>query len=43
MERAQILSARCDRLLIKTLRESLISVPVRKDAPSAADCSAPAK
>jgi hypothetical protein len=32
LERAQIISARCDRLLIKTLRDSLISVPVKAPA-----------
>jgi hypothetical protein len=36
MERAQILSERCDRLLIKTLRDSLVSVPVRRDCGPAA-------
>jgi hypothetical protein len=31
MERAQVLSATCDRLLLKTLRESLLAVPIRRD------------
>jgi hypothetical protein len=43
MERAQILSATCDRLLLRTLRESLVSVPIKKDdtlRPSSCNSSA---
>ncbi len=33
MERAQLISARCGRMLIKTLRGSLMSVPVKASTP----------
>jgi hypothetical protein len=38
MERAQILSQSCDRLVLRTLRDSLMSVPARQ---SSADCQRP--
>jgi hypothetical protein len=42
IERAQIVSTGCDRLLIRTLREWLISVPLRTDA-AAQPCAPEAK
>ena len=39
MERGQLINEHCDRLVIKTLRDAPMSIPVRRDAPGApAEC-----
>jgi len=41
IERAQVLAERCDRVLIRTLRGEIMSVPRRSSACSAAPAAAP--
>lgn len=44
MERGQLVSEHCDRLVIKTLRDAPMSIPVRRDTPgAAAGCGQPTR